>query len=109
LQPVDPGAFEERAAIIHDAHTITIADEGASLPEPIFTLTREEAETLAAQDQGHADADDFHTAVVARWVAEIDRLVKMRAVSPRWCHGVEIGAGIHRRGLGIAGRPAGLG
>ncbi len=82
LQPVDPGAFDERAAIIHDAHTITIADEAASLPEPIFTLTREEAETLAAQDQGHADADDFHTAVVARWVAEIDRLARMRAVSP---------------------------
>ena len=41
-------AFEERAAIIHEAHTLTLADDGAPLAEPIFEITREQAETLAA-------------------------------------------------------------
>ncbi len=40
--------FEERAAIIHEAHTRTLADDGAPLAEPIFEITREQAETLAA-------------------------------------------------------------
>ncbi len=31
LQPVGPGAFEEPAAIIHEAHTIAIADDGIGL------------------------------------------------------------------------------
>ncbi len=41
-------AFEERAAIIHEAHSRTLADDGAPLAEPIFEITREQAETLAA-------------------------------------------------------------
>jgi hypothetical protein len=82
LQPIDLDAFSERAGIIHEAHTRSIVDPGTQLPEPTFTLTREEAETLAAQEQGHADADGLHGAVDERWVAEIDRLVRMRAVSP---------------------------
>ena len=58
--------FEERAAIIeHDAG-----------------LPRQEAETLAAQEQGHAGADSFYGDVVQRWAAEIERLVKLPAVSP---------------------------
>ncbi len=48
----DEDAFEERAAIIHEAHTRTIADDGTPLPEPIFMLTKEKAETLSAQEQG---------------------------------------------------------
>jgi hypothetical protein len=52
------------------------------LPEPIFTLTQEQAETLAAREQGHADADSFHGDVVARWAAEIERLATLPAVSP---------------------------
>ena len=43
-------AFEERAAIIHEAHTITISDNGAPLPEPIFTLTQEQAERRALEE-----------------------------------------------------------
>ena len=62
----DPDAFEERAAIIeHDAG-----------------LPRQEAETLAAQEQGHADAGSFHSDVVGRWAAEIERLATLPAVSP---------------------------
>ena len=34
LQPPDTDAFAERAAIIHEAHTITLADDGELLPEP---------------------------------------------------------------------------
>ena len=37
--------------------------------------------TLAAQEQGHADADSLHGAAVERWSVEIDRLVRLRAVS----------------------------
>lgn len=44
----DPDAYEERAAIIHEAHTRTIADDGTPLPAPIFEITREQAEILAA-------------------------------------------------------------
>ncbi len=40
-------AFEERAAIIHEAHTIIRATDGTLLPEPVFTLTRAEAEHMA--------------------------------------------------------------
>ena len=61
---------------------ITIADDGTSLPEPIFTLTQEQAETLAAQEQGHANADSLHRELVERWAAEIGRLAKLRADSP---------------------------
>jgi hypothetical protein len=82
LQPPDTDAFEERAAIIHDAHTITLADDGAPLPEPIFTLTPEQAETQAAQEQGYADADSIRGESVGRWAAEIERLAKLPAVSP---------------------------
>ena len=78
----DHDAFEERASIIHEAHTIAIDDDGKPLPEPIFTLTRQEAETLAAQEQGYADADSLHSDTVKRWAAEIDRLTGLTAVSP---------------------------
>jgi hypothetical protein len=63
---VDGETFEERAAIIeHDAG-----------------LTRQEAETLAAREQGFADADSLHGEMVRRWAAEIERLAKLSAVSP---------------------------
>ncbi len=82
LQPPDLDAFEERAGIIYEGHTTTIADDGSPLPEPIFALTQEQAETLAAQEQGHADADSLHGESVGRWAAEIERLGKLPAVSP---------------------------
>ncbi len=78
----DPGTFEERAAIIHEAHARTRADDGAPLPEPIFEITQEQAEILAAQEQGHADAGSLHGATVERWATEIERLAKLPAVSP---------------------------
>jgi hypothetical protein len=81
LATPDPDAFEERAAIIHEAHTRTIADDGSLLPEPIFEITRQEAETLAAHEQGHADADILYGNVVGRWAAEIERLAQLPAVS----------------------------
>ena len=59
-KPADSDAFEERAGIIHEAHTIAIDDDGAPLPEPIFTLTREQAEWQAAQEQGFDDADTLN-------------------------------------------------
>ena len=66
LAAPDLGAFEERAGIIeHDAG-----------------LPRQEAERMAAQEQGHADADSLHGEVVARWAAEIERLATLPAVSP---------------------------
>ncbi len=37
------------------------------LPEPTFALTQEQAETLAAQQQGHTDANSPHGDVVGRW------------------------------------------
>ncbi len=80
--PVDADAFEERAGIIHEAHTTTIADDGSPLPEPIFTLTQKQAETLAAQEQGYDDAGSLHGDVVQRWAAEIERLATLPAVSP---------------------------
>ena len=82
LAAPDPDAFEERAAIIHEAHTRTIADDGSLLPEPIFALSQEQAETLAAQEQGHANADRLYGDVVERWASEIERLAKLPAVSP---------------------------
>ena len=78
----DPDIFEERAGIIHEDHTRTIADDGTPLPEPIFALTHGQAETLAAQAQGHADADSLHGGIADRWAAEIERLVSLPAVSP---------------------------
>jgi len=66
LAAPDPDAFEERAAII---------EFDAGLP-------RQEAETLAAQEQGHADAGSLHGATVERWATEIERLAKLPAVSP---------------------------
>jgi len=77
----DPDVFEECAGIIHEAHTTTIADDGSPLPEPIFALTQEQAETLAAQEQGFDDADSLHRELVERWAAEIERLAKLPAVS----------------------------
>ncbi len=62
----DPDAFEERAGIL---------EFDAGLP-------RQEAETLAVQEQGHADADSLHGEVVGRWAAEIERLATLPAVSP---------------------------
>ena len=78
----DPDAFEERSAIIHEAHTRIRADDGSPSPEPIFTISQEQAETLAAQEQGHADADSLHGDVVGRWATEIERLARLPAVSP---------------------------
>ncbi len=78
----DPDAFEERAGIIHEAHTRTIADDGSPLPEPIFEITQEQAERMAAQEQGHAGADSLYGDVVERWAAEIGRLATLPAVSP---------------------------
>ena len=78
---VDKDTYEERAGIIHEAHTTTIADDDSQLSEPIFTLTQERAETLAAQEQGFHDADSLHGELVGRWATEIDRLTKLRAVS----------------------------
>jgi hypothetical protein len=66
LAVLDPGAFEERAAIIeHDGG-----------------LPRQEAETRAAHEQDFYDADSLHGESVRRWTAEIERLAKLRAVSP---------------------------
>jgi hypothetical protein len=78
----DPEAFEERAAIIHEARTRTIADDGTPLPKPIFEITQEQAERMAAQEQGCDDADSLHGDVVERWATEISRLAKPPAVSP---------------------------
>ena len=82
VKHLDPDAFEERAGIIHEANTRTIADDGTPLPEPIFALTHGQAEILAAQGQGHADVDSLHSGIVQRWATEIERLVKLPAVSP---------------------------
>jgi hypothetical protein len=47
-------AFEERAAIIHEGHTIAVAADGTPLAEPIHTVTVEEAEMMARADAaGH--------------------------------------------------------
>ena len=82
LAAPDSDVFEERAAIIYEAHTIAIDDDGKPLPEPIFTLTQEQAETRAAQEQDYDDADSLHRELVKRWSAEIERLGKLPAVSP---------------------------
>ncbi len=82
LTAPDSDAFEERAGIIHDAHTRTIADDGSPLPEPIFALTQVQAETLAAREQGFDDVDSLHRESVGRWAAEIERLAKLPAVGP---------------------------
>ena len=65
-EPVDADAFEERSAIIE-------YDGG---------LPRQEAEALAAQEQGFADTDSLHGELVRRWAAEIERLATLPAVSP---------------------------
>ncbi len=78
----DSDVFEERTAIIHEAHTCTLADDGKPLPEPTFTLTQEQAETLAAQEQGYDDAGSLHGELVERWATEIERLAKLPVVSP---------------------------
>ncbi len=78
----DLNVFEERAGIIHEANTRIIADDGAPLPEPIFALTQEQAERMAAREQEHTDADSLRGEVVARWAAEIERLGNLPAVSP---------------------------
>jgi DNA-binding MarR family transcriptional regulator len=48
-------AFEERAAIIHEAHTRTFADDGTPLTEPNFEISWEQAEK-----NGRARATHFH-------------------------------------------------
>jgi len=77
----DLGAFDERSAIIHEAHTITIADDGAPLPEPIFTLTRHDTEKLAAQKQGFNDGPSLQGEMVRRWAAEIARMARLPTIS----------------------------
>ena len=58
LTPDQLDAFEERAAIIHEAHTITLGDDCAPLPAPIFTITQEQAERMAwAEAEQRAIAD----------------------------------------------------
>ncbi|MEE8453163.1 MAG: hypothetical protein V3R90_00095 [Limibaculum sp.] len=52
------------------------------MPAPIFEITREQAERMAAREQGHDNTDSLHGEVVARWAAEIERLGKLRAISP---------------------------
>ena len=48
LQALDAeDAFEERAAIIHDAHTIAVDDNGKPLIVPICTISRSKAEARA--------------------------------------------------------------
>ena len=66
LTPPDLDSFEERAGIIEH-------DGGRPC---------QEAETLAALKQGYDDADSLHGESVRRWAAEIERLAKLRAVSP---------------------------
>ena len=60
LTAPDLDALEERAALIHEAHTIAIDDDGAPLLAPISTLARGQAEKQAAQEQGRGDADSFY-------------------------------------------------
>ena len=62
----DPDVIEERAGII---------EHGGGLP-------RQEAETLAAREQGYGDADSLHGESVRRWAVEIERLAKLPTVSP---------------------------
>ena len=45
--PDELDALEERAAIIHEAHTIVTGDDGKPLPAPIFTITHQQAEHMA--------------------------------------------------------------
>ena len=72
LTPPDLDAFEERAGIIeHDGG-----------------LPCQEAETLAAQEQGYDDADSLHGESVRRWAAEIEQLAKLHAVSPEGAEAV---------------------
>ncbi len=47
LTPDQLDAIEERAAIIHEAHTRTIADDGTRLPAPIFEISQERAKRMA--------------------------------------------------------------
>ncbi len=66
ISPPDPDAFEERSAIIE-------YDGG---------LPRQEAETLAAQEQGYDDTGSLHGEIAQRWATELGLLAKLRAVSP---------------------------
>ena len=66
LAAPDSDAFEERAGIL---------EFDAGLP-------RQEAETLAAREQGRTDADSLYGDVVERWAAEIERLATLPVVSP---------------------------
>jgi hypothetical protein len=66
LAPPDLDAFEERAAIIE-------YDAG---------LTRHDAETLAAQEQGFANVPSLQGETARRWAAEIERLARLPAISP---------------------------
>ena len=47
LTPDQLDAIEERAAIIHEAHIHTIADDGTRLPAPIFEISQERAKRMA--------------------------------------------------------------
>lgn len=53
-------AFEERAAIIHEAHTIFRATDATLLPEPVFTLTHAEAEHMARAGVAPERSDNPH-------------------------------------------------
>ena len=66
LAAPDPVAFEERSAI---------AEHDGGMP-------RQDAETLAAREQGFDDTDSLHGEMVGRWATEIGRLAKLPAVSP---------------------------
>jgi hypothetical protein len=66
LAAPDPDAFEERSAIAeHDGG-----------------MSRQDAESLAAREQGFDDADSLHGEIVGRWATEIGRLAKLRAGNP---------------------------
>jgi hypothetical protein len=81
IPPVDIDVFAERTALIHEAHTIAVDSDGQPLAEPVYGLSRQQAETLAAQEQGHGDANSLHGDVIKRWATEIDRLASLKAVS----------------------------
>jgi hypothetical protein len=63
------------------APDLAVYEERAGIIEHDGGLPRQEAESLAAQEQGFNDADSLHGELVGRWATEIDRLTKLRAVS----------------------------
>ena len=81
----DTDAFEERAAII---------EFDAGLP-------RQEAETLAAREQGHPDAASLHGELVARWASEIEQLATLPTVSPDGAEALERARAFIRHGWAL--------